>query len=109
MNFEQRYGADSHPHELMVAQMELAPKVNKARFREPNEPKDPKKVKDGKDRRPCTTWNTSQVEYKCKFEVDNEGRECDRKHECSWCKENQKRSLPHQRSFCRQRIAAGEQ
>ena len=105
--FEQRYGADSHPHELMAAQLELAPKPGK-----PKDPKDPKDLKLGKDkekRRTCTTWNISEVENKCKFEVEYEGRVCDRKHECSWCKDKHKKSLPHQRSFCRQRINAGEQ
>ena len=119
--FQEKYGADSHPHELMAAQIELAPK-----------PKVQVKAAEGTGRagtgravgagtgtstgtgtgtgkRPCTTWNSSQVENKCQFEIDFEGRECDRKHECSWCKEKNRRSLPHQRSFCRQRLAAGEQ
>ena len=119
--FQDKYGADSHPHELMAAQIELAPK-----------PKVQVKAAEGTGRagtgraggagtgastgtgtgtgkRPCTTWNSSQVENKCQFEIDYEGRECDRKHECSWCKEKNRRSLPHQRSFCRQRLAAGEQ
>ena len=105
--FEQRYGADSHPHELMAAQIELAPKPKVAK-------EDIKKVdKTAKDKawekRPCTTWNSSQVENKCKFEAENQGRVCDRIHECSWCKDKTKRSLPHQKSFCRQRQGAGEQ
>ena len=104
--FEQRYGADSHPHELMAAQVELAPKVKP---KEPKEVKKADKVKDSKEKRTCTTWNTSEVENKCKFEVDYEGRECINKHECSWCKEKHRRSLPHQRAFCRQRINAREQ
>ena len=107
--FEQRYGADSHPHELMAAQTELAPKVKPREAREPKEVKKGDKVKDSREKRTCTTWNTSEVENKCKFEADYEGRECNNKHECSWCKEKHKRSLPHQRTFCRQRIAAGDQ
>ena len=103
---QNRYGADTHPHELMAAQIELAHKNVKPK--DPN-PKDPKKGKDGRERPTCTTWNISQVENKCRYEVDNEGKECNRKHECSWCKEKHKKSLPHQRSFCRQRISAGEQ
>jgi hypothetical protein len=90
----------------MAAQTELAPKVTK-----PNQTiqtKKTEKVRDGKDKRMCTTWNSSTVENKCRFEAENEGRECDRKHECSWCKEKHKRSSPHHRSFCRQRLAAGE-
>ena len=106
--FEQRYGADTHPHELMAAQVELPPPPKKTTV----EKKVDKKVdkgKDVRDKRLCTTWNLSEVENKCKFEVNYEGRECNNKHECSWCKEKHGRSLPHQRTFCRQRITAGEQ
>ena len=109
MNFELRYGADSQPHELMAAKEEVKP------VRKPKEPwKEDPKGKPPKDdfkgtKRSCTTWNTSSVEGKCDFEVQHDGRSCDRRHECSWCKEKGKKSLHHQRSFCRQRIAANEQ
>ena len=105
LGFEQRYGADSQPHELMAAEKELAMKAPKV----PKQPKDEDvKVKDEK-KKTCTTWNSSSVEGKCEFEVQYEGRSCSRRHECSWCREKGKRSLGHQRSFCRQRLAAGEQ
>ena len=102
--FEHKYGADSHPHELMAAQIKLAPRaLNKS----------PPRRTDRKDKtcdkRPRTMWNTSQAENKCRYEVENEGKKCDRTHECSWYKEKIKQSMPHQRSFCRQRLAAGEQ
>ena len=107
-NFELRYGADSQPHELMAAKEEVKP------VRKPREPqKEDSKAKTKDDlkwtKRSCTTWNTSSVEGKCDWEVQNEDRSCDRRHECSWCKEKGKKSLHHQRSFCRQRIAAGDQ
>ena len=107
--FEHKYGADTHPHELMAAQNELAPKVVKYKQLEKGGGEKGGGEKVGREKRICTTWNTSTVEHKCKFEVENTGRECDRKHECSWCKDKHKKSLPHQRSFCRQRLAAGEQ
>ena len=107
LNFESRYGADSQPHELMAAKEEVRP------VRKPKDPikEDPKgKPKDDKKgtKRTCTTWNASSVEGKCDFEVQYD-RACDRRHECSWCKEKGHRSLHHQRSFCRHRIAAGDQ
>ena len=102
LGFEQRYGADSQPHELMAAEKELPMKAPKV----PKQPKDEDvKVKDEK-KKTCTTWNSSSVEGKCEFEVQYEGRSCSRRHECSWCREKGKRSLGHQRSFCRQRLAA---
>ena len=110
LNFEARYGADSQPHELMAAKEEVKP-VRK--LREPLKGDSKVKTKDDKrdtniTKRTCTTWNTSSVEGKCDWEVQND-RSCDRRHECSWCKEKGHRSLHHQRSFCRQRIAANEQ
>ena len=94
--------------ELMAAEKELVPKVNKKQKEEGTgrpRPNDDSQVR----KRPCTTWNTSTVEGKCEYEAHNDGRTCSRKHECSWCKDKGKTSLSHQRSFCRQRIAAGEQ
>ena len=111
LGFEKRYGSDSQPHELMAAEKELAPKMRKHRDEGTGtgtgrgKPGDESQVR----KRPCTTWNTSTVEGKCEYEAHNDGRTCSRKHECSWCKDKGKSSLSHQRSFCRQRIAAGEQ
>ena len=106
LSFEQRYGSDSQPHELMAAEKELATKVVKV----PKQPKDEDaKSKEETKKKTCNTWNSSSIEGKCEFEVQYEGRSCSRRHECSWCKEKGKKSLGHQRSFCRQRLAAGEQ
>ena len=101
MGFESRYGGDSQPHELMAAERELAARMPKKKEKE--------EVKNTQEKKSCTTWNSSSVEGKCEYEVQNEGRNCSRRHECSWCKERGKRSLHHQRSFCRQRIASGDQ
>ena len=107
-NFEEKYGTDSQPSELMAAREELGPKQPKK-----GTVKDSDRSTDQNEKRvfkrTCTTWNTSSVEGKCDWESQNDGRACDRRHECSWCKEKGKRSLHHQRSFCRQRIAAGDQ
>ena len=90
----------------MAAEKELAPKALKV----PKQPKeDDVKLKDGEKKRTCTTWNSSATEGKCEYEVQYEGKSCSRRHECSWCQGKGKRSLGHQRSFCRQRLAAGEQ
>ena len=108
LGFEKRYGSDSQPHELMAAEKELAPKIPRKAKEEGTgrtKPNDDQQVR----KRPCTTWNTSNVEGKCEYEATNDGRTCSRKHECSYCKDKGKTSLSHQRSFCRQRIAAGEQ
>ena len=103
LGFETRYGSDSQPHELMAAERELAARIPKKKEKEKEE------ARGSQEKRTCTTWNTSSVEGKCDYEVQNDGRSCSRRHECTWCKEKGKRSLHHQRSFCRQRIAAGDQ
>ena len=102
LGFGAKYGTDSHPHELMAAEKELSSRPKK---------KEDEKLKPTKDekKKTCTTWNTSAVEGKCDYEVQNDGKSCNRKHECSWCKDKGKSSLRHQRSFCRLRIAAEEQ
>ena len=108
--FDEKYGTDSQPSELMAAKEEIGPKQP---ARKSVKVKDEKTDTTGSrgtgSRRVCNTWNTSAVEGKCDFEIQYEGRTCDRRHECSWCKEKGKRVLTHQRTFCRQRIAAGDQ
>ena len=106
LSFDQRYGSDRQPHELTAAEKELTTRVVKV----PKQPKDEDgKPKEETKKKTCNTWNSSSTEGKCEFEVQYEGRSCSRRHECSWCKEKGKKSLGHQRSFCRQRLAAGEQ
>ena len=104
VKFDEKYGTDSQPSELMAAREELGPKQPPRRGKVKEEERKQETHKGS--RRLCTTWNTSAIEGKCDWEVQNEGKTCDRRHECTWCKENGKRSLFHQRSFCRQRIAA---
>ena len=78
LGFEMRYGSDSQPHELMAAEKELAPKVAKKKEEERV------KTKEEIKKRSCTTWNTSSVEGKCEYEIQNDGRNCSRRHECTW-------------------------
>ena len=48
----------------------------------------------------CTTWNNCTTEKKCRYEVEHPGRSCQRKHECSHCKEVLKQSNKHQLWKC---------
>ena len=106
IKFDEKYGRDSQPSELMAAREEIGPKLQVRKVKGKEEEK--KELPKG-PRRLCTTWNTSTVEGKCDWEVQNEGKACDRRHDCTWCKEKGKRSLFHQRTFCRQRLASGKQ
>ena len=49
----------------------------------------------------CFTYNKCTTEGKCHYEVENPGKTCLRKHECSWCKINLKRSNKHQALLCK--------
>ena len=47
-------------------------------------------------KRTCSTYNTSSVEKKCDYEVQNPGKYCQRKHECSYCRKHLNKGIKHQ-------------
>ena len=49
----------------------------------------------------CTTYNKCTTENKCDYEVQNPGKTCQRRHECSWCRLKKNQSWKHQESRCR--------
>ena len=51
----------------------------------------------------CTTYNTCSTEYKCEYEVANPEKECQRLHECSWCRKNLKQGFKHQENRCKKK------
>ena len=65
------------------------------------------KEDDPRQKRLCTTYNTCTTENKCDYEVANPGRECLRKHECTYCRKHLKQGLRHQEGKCRKKEAAG--
>ena len=94
------FRSNPHPSELIAAKQELEPKqvLNKKKQEELI-----------KGRGQCTTWNTSKVEKKCDWMARNPDKgPCNRKHECSYCKEKGHGTTHHQRTFCARRIAAGD-
>ena len=54
----------------------------------------------------CSTFNKCTTEGKCDFEVRNPGRNCLRKHECSWCRQNKNQLRKHQELNCASKLAA---
>ena len=67
--------------------------------------KEPKKVGVGEKKELCTTYNKCKVEGKCDYEVAHPGKTCQRKHECSYCREKQKQSWRHQAWKCQNKPA----
>ena len=65
------------------------------------------KEDDPRQKRLCTTYNTCSTENKCDYEVANPGRECLRKHECTYCRKHLRQGLRHQEGKCRKKEAAG--
>jgi hypothetical protein len=49
----------------------------------------------------CTTYNKCKTEGKCDYEVANPDKSCQRKHECSFCREKKKQSWKHQAWNCK--------
>ena len=58
---------------------------------------------DTRKKKICTTYNTCSVEYKCDYEVANPDKECQRIHECSWCRKHLKKGFKHQESRCKKK------
>ena len=81
---------------LMAAQMENP---------RPSVLKDPKKSTFGERKEICTTYNKCKTEGKCDYEVGHPGKTCQRKHECSSCREKKNQSWRHQAWNCKARPA----
>ena len=110
LQLSDQWGTATLPHELMAANAELAPRLGRKKGE-----KSPTKRRGDSDRRgdfdqkvedkrPCSSWNNSETRGKCKWEVDNEGRKCNRQHFCSWCKSENNQTNFHQKTFCKKRI-----
>ena len=65
--------------------------------------KDKEREPDTRKKKLCTTYNTCTTEYKCDYEVTNPDKECQRLHECSWCRKNLKQGFKHQESRCKKK------
>ena len=75
--------------------------------RPPPPPREPRKVGGGEKKDVCTTYNKCKTEGKCDYEVANPGKTCQRKHECSHCREKKKQSWRHQAWNCQNKPADG--
>ena len=98
LELSQQWGTATLPHELMAANVELAPKFGRKRVE-----KSPQKKKDDEKKGTCITWNSSDIKGKCKYEAEYEGRKCYKQHFCSWCKSELNQTNIHQKTFCRKR------
>ena len=100
LELAQQWGTATLPHELMAANAELAPRILKKRFGERTPPK-----KKEEERKPglCYSWNNSETRGKCKWEVENDGRKCNKQHYCSWCKGESNKINFHQELFCKKK------
>ena len=59
--------------------------------------------KEGDAIRVCTTYNKCETKGKCEYEVNNSGKTCQRKHECSWCRTNLNQGNRHQAWECKKK------
>ena len=100
LDLSQQWGTATLPHELMAANAELAPRITK----KTREKSPPKKIEDERKPGICYSWNNSDTRGKCKWELDNDGKKCNRQHICSWCKSELNKTHMHQKTFCKQRL-----
>ena len=54
----------------------------------------------------CTTFNKCSTAGKCDYEVQHPDKKCQRRHECSWCRDNKGQSYNHQAWKCKNKEAA---
>ena len=83
--------------ELVSAQCDYPRPAQKPEIKEKDKDTETRKKK------LCTTYNTCTTEYKCDYEVSNPDKECQRLHECSWCRKNLKQGFKHQESRCKKK------
>ena len=108
LDFDQLHRGSPHAAEMVAAERE-----HRSALAEQLRPKrDPKKGDKGdkgdkseKEKRPlCTTWNSSDVEGKCKWESEHPDTKCNRAHFCSYCeKKTGNTRTNHQESFCKRK------
>ena len=100
LDLSQQWGTATLPHELMAANAELAPRITKKK----REKSPPKKIEDERKSGICYSWNNSDTRGKCKWEVKNDGKKCNRQHICSWCKFELNQTHIHHKTFCKKRL-----
>ena len=64
---------------------------------------DKEEERKSRQKRLVTTYNTCDTEYTCDYEVSNPDKECQRIHECSWCRKHLKLGFRHQESRCQKK------
>ena len=106
----QQWGSATLPHELMAARAEVQPVVKAAPAGRGggngngSKPKEKGKKYEEDENKPCGYWNNSETKGKCKWELEHDGKSCNRLHVCSWCKAKDLKPMTHQKRFCRRRI-----
>ena len=102
LEFDQLHRGSPHASEMIAAEREH----RSALAEQLKTKKEPKKVDTGvKERKPlCTSWNNSDVEGKCKWEVEHPDTKCNRAHYCSYCEKKTGNSRTnHQDKFCKRK------
>ena len=95
--FETLYRGSPHAAEMVSAEREH--RIALSKVPAPGVKEDQKAAK----KRICTTWNESEVEGKCKYEVEHPGEKCNRQHSCSYCDKKGFTRNHHQVSFCKRK------
>ena len=89
--------------DLVSAQCDYPRPLPRQEKEEKKEKEKDRESRESRQKRLCTSYNTCSTEYKCDYEVNNPDKECQRIHECTWCRKNLKQGFRHQESRCRKK------
>ena len=102
LDFDQLHRGSPHASEMVAAERE-----HRVALANQLKPKQEDKVKKrGDDKKPlCPTWNSSEVEGKCKWESEHPDTKCNRAHYCSYCeKKSGHTRTNHQEKYCKRKL-----
>ena len=108
LDFEHLHWGSPHASEMVAAEREhrLA-LANQLKLKQEG---DRERVKKNGDKKPlCTSWNTSEVEGRCKWEAEHPDSKCYKAHYCSYCeKKTGNTRTNHQEKFCKRKSEDGK-
>ena len=108
LDFEHLHRGSPHASEMVAAEREhrLA-LANQLKLKQEG---DRERVKKNGDKKPlCTSWNTSEVEGRCKWEAEHPDSKCYKAHYCSYCeKKTGNTRTNHQEKFCKRKSEDGK-
>ena len=105
LDFDQLHRGSPHASEMVAAEREhrsaLAEQLKPKKEAKKVDKTEKSEKTDREKKSVCSSWNSSEVEGKCKWEAEHSGSKCYRAHYCSYCeKKTGNTRTNHQEKFC---------